>query len=143
MIVRGTTPYHSFIIPLAPEQIQNIYISYSQNGKLILNKEKADIEIMPIVTEETEVEETEVEETEVEESEEEPEEEPEEEIKSSLVGLHLSQEDTLGFKFYPAAEKNIAVIQLRILDMDNEAYASEPITERISGVIKDGIMGGE
>ena len=142
MIVRGTTPYHSFIIPLAPEQIQNIYISYSQNGKLILNKEKADIEIMPIVTEETEVEETEVEETEVE-SEEEPEEEPEEEIKSSLVGLHLSQEDTLGFKFYPAAEKNIAVIQLRILDMDNEAYASEPITERISGVIKDGIMGGE
>lgn len=139
MIVRGTTPYHSFIIPLAPEQIQNIYISYSQNGKLILNKEKADIEIMPIVTEETEVEETEVEETEVE-SEEEPEEEPEEEIKSSLVGLHLSQEDTLGFKFYPAAEKNIAVIQLRILDMDNEAYASEPITERISGVIKDGII---
>lgn len=143
MIVRGTTPYHSFIIPLAPEQIQNIYISYSQNGKLILNKEKADIEIMPIVTEETEVEETEVEETEVEESEEEPEEEPEEEIKSSLVGLHLSQEDTLGFKFYPAAEKNIAVIQLRILDMDNEAYASEPITERISGVIKDGIIDGE
>lgn len=139
MIVRGTTPYHSFIIPLAPEQIQNIYISYSQNGKLILNKEKADIEIMPIVTEETEVEETEVEETEVE-FEEEPEEEPEEEIKSSLVGLHLSQEDTLGFKFYPAAEKNIAVIQLRILDMDNEAYASEPITERISGVIKDGII---
>ena len=64
MIVRGTTPYHSFIIPLAPEQIQNIYISYSQNGKLILNKEKADIEIMPIVTEETEVEETEVEESE-------------------------------------------------------------------------------
>lgn len=142
MIVRGTTPYHSFIIPLAPEQIQNIYISYSQNGKLILNKEKADIEIMPIITEETEVEETEAEETEVE-SEEEPEEEPEEEIKSSLVGLHLSQEDTLGFKFYPAAEKNIAVIQIRILDMDNEAYASEPITERISGVIKDGIMGGE
>ena len=142
MIVRGTTPYHSFIIPLAPEQIQNIYISYSQNGKLILNKEKADIEIMPIVTEETEVEETEAEETEVE-PEGEPEEEPEEEIKSSLVGLHLSQEDTLGFKFYPAAEKNIAVIQLRILDMDNEAYASEPITERISGVIKDGIMGGE
>lgn len=130
MIVRGTTPYHSFIIPLAPEQIQNIYISYSQNGKLILNKEKADIEIMPIVTEETEVE----------ESEEESEEEPEEEIKSSLIGLHLSQEDTLGFKFYPAAEKNIAVIQLRILDMDNEAYASEPITERISGVIKDGII---
>ena len=142
MIVRGTTPYHSFIIPLAPKQIQNIYISYSQNGKLILNKEKADIEIMPIVTEETEVEETEVEETE-EEPEGEPEEEPEEEIKSSLVGLHLSQEDTLGFKFYPAAEKNIAVIQLRILDMNNEAYASEPITERISGVIKDGIMGGE
>lgn len=135
MIVRGTTPYHSFIIPLAPEQIQNIYISYSQNGKLILNKEKADIEIMPIITEETEVEETDT-----EEPGEEFEEEPEEEIKSSLVGLHLSQEDTLGFKFYPAAEKNIAVIQLRILDMDNEAYASEPITERISGVIKDGII---
>ncbi len=120
MIIRGTTPYHSFVVPMAPEQIRNVYVSYSQNGELILDKTKADLEIVPIILD-----------TDTEE---------EGEIKESQIGLHLSQEDTLGFKFYPAAEKNIAVIQLRILDVDNEAYASEPITERISEVIKDGVI---
>ena len=65
-----------------------------------------------------------------------------EEKQSSQVVLHLTQEDTLKFKFYPAAEKNIAVIQVRILTSDGEAYASDPVTERVMGVIKDGVIGG-
>ena len=57
--------------------------------------------------------------------------------------VHLTQEDTLGFKFWPAAEKNIAVIQIRILTMDDEAFASMPINERIFGVLHDGVIPDE
>ena len=39
MIIRGTTPYHSFILPLEPEQIQVLYITYLQNNTVILDKE--------------------------------------------------------------------------------------------------------
>ena len=39
MIVRGTTPYHSFILPLEPAQIQVLYITYLQNNVVILDKE--------------------------------------------------------------------------------------------------------
>ena len=52
----------------------------------------------------------------------------------------MSQEDTLAFKFYPAAEKNLAVIQVRLLTKDGEAYASDPVTERIMGVLKNGVI---
>ena len=68
----------------------------------------------------------------------------EEEIENySQVVAHLSQEDTLAFTFYPAAEKNIAVIQVRVLTTDGEAYASLPVRERIFGVLKDGVIGGD
>lgn len=33
MIIRGTTPYHSFILPLSSSQVSNFYITYTQNGK--------------------------------------------------------------------------------------------------------------
>ena len=64
----------------------------------------------------------------------------EEELNSCQLTVHLSQEDTLAFHFYPAAEKNIAVIQIRVLTTDGEAFASDPINERIFGVLKDGVI---
>ena len=64
----------------------------------------------------------------------------EEQIKGCQATIHLTQEDTLSFKFYPAAEKNITAIQIRILDSNGEAYASEVIHERIYGVLKEGII---
>ena len=67
----------------------------------------------------------------------------EEEQQSSQLTLHLTQEETLGFHFYPAAKKNIAVIHIRILTTDGEAYASEPIRERIFGTRRDGVIGAE
>ena len=51
--------------------------------------------------------------------------------------------ETLGFHFYPAAKKNIATISIRILATDQEAYASEPILERIFGIRHDGVIGNE
>lgn len=121
MIIRGTTPYHTFTIPLLAEEISTIYITYSQNGQIILDKGSEDIiltNLLDLVDD--------------------PEDLTDEEKLWCQAELHLSQEDTLKFKFYPAARKNIAVIQIRLRAIDDEAYASDPIHERIMGAIKDG-----
>ena len=65
----------------------------------------------------------------------------EEEQQCSQLTLHLTQEETLKFHFYPAARKNIAVIHIRVLTTDGEAYSSEPIRERIFGTRRDGVIG--
>lgn len=131
MIVRGTTPYHTFIVPMASESIEEVYITYLQNNEVVLDKDKTTVTIEDV---ELETENAEVNDTELAEEEE------TEVIPTSQITLHLTQEDTLKFKFYPAAEKNIAVVQLRILDTNGEAYASNPVQERIFGVLKDGVI---
>ena len=93
MITRGTTPYHSFVLPLTADQIQTIYITYLQNNQVVLDKTGEDIVIEDIVEDLDNASMNE---------------ETEEYIPSSQVTLHLTQEDTLKFNFYPAAEKNIA-----------------------------------
>lgn len=129
MITRGTTPYHTFILPLAAEDIQTVYVTYLQNDEVILDKTGSDIVIEDpnLETENASMEELSEEEVEV----------------TSKLTIHLTQEDTLKFKFYPAAEKNIAVVQVRVLTKDGEAYASNPIQERVFGVLKDGVISNE
>lgn len=131
MIVRGTTPYHTFIVPMASEKINEIYITYLQNNEVVIDKDKTMviIEDIDFETQNSEIEDADM--------------LTEEVTPTSQVTLHLTQEDTLKFKFFPAAEKNIAVVQLRILDTDGEAYASDPIHERIFGVLKEGVIGNE
>lgn len=124
MIIRGTTPYHSFVLPLQAEDISQLYITYLQNNKIICEKSLTEIDISNV---ENELENASMN-------------EPVEDIPSSEITVHLTQEDTLKFNFYPAAEKNIAVIQIRVLTTNGEAYASEPIHERIFGVLKDGVI---
>jgi hypothetical protein len=128
MIIRGTTPYHSFVLPLLKEEIAELWFTYMQNNKVILQKTQADAELTNIVDllENASVEEL-----------------SEEELNSCQAVLHLTQEDTLKFTFWPAAEKNIIVIQVRVLTTDGEAYASDPVTERLMGVLQDGVIGGE
>lgn len=126
MITRGTTPYHSFILPFATSQINTIYVTYLQNHEIILDKTMEDITIEDIVEDSNNAAANE--------------EASEEVITSSKLTVHLTQEDTLKFHFYPAAEKNIAVIQFRIITNDGEAYASEPIYKRIFGILKDGVI---
>ena len=124
MITRGTTPYHSFIIPLIEEEIDTIYVTYLQNGEVILDKSRDDMTITNLIDllgTELDIEDL-----------------TDEEKSSCQVGIHLTQEDTLKFNFYPAARKNIAVIQIRVKTTDGEAYSSDPIHERIMGVLKEG-----
>lgn len=129
MIIRGTTPYHNFILPILVEDIDAVYVTYLQNNEVILDKSnlKDEFEINNLI----DLENANVEILTPEEQE------------SSQLTLHLSQEDTLKFHFYPAAKKNIAVIQIRILNKDGEAFASMPINERIFGVLHDGIIPDE
>ena len=125
MIIRGTTPYHNFILPILAKDINSIYVTYLQNDEVILDKSKNDVVITDLVDlyENASMEEL-----------------SEEEQESCQLTVHLTQEDTLKFHFYPAAKQNIAVIQIRILTSDGEAFASMPINERIFGVLHEGII---
>ena len=130
MIIRGTTPYHNFILPILVEDIKAIYVTYLQNDEVILDKKLVDGEESSdfIIANLKDLENASMEEL------------SEEERESCQLTLHLSQEDTLAFHFYPTARKNIAVIQIRILTNDDEAFASMPINERIFGVLHDGVI---
>ena len=132
MIIRGTTPYHSFILPILADEIDTIWITYCQNEDIIFERsnleEDENMEIIDLVDlyENASVEEL-----------------TDEEKQCSQLTLHLLQEETLGFHFYPAAKKNIATIWIRILATDGESYASEPIKERIFGIRHEGVIGNE
>lgn len=117
MITRGTTPYHSFVLPLSTEQIENLYVTYLQNGQVVLDKGLDEVELQDLVLEEEN-----------------------EDQSQCQVTVHLTQEDTLAFKFWPAAEKNIAVAQVRAITKNGEAYVSKPIHKRIYGVLKEGVI---
>lgn len=138
MLYRGTTPYHSFTLPLPMEDIVEVYITYWQNGEVVLEKDISDIELTPIEKDDNGF----ITDTNIGDDMASNNQfyEEEEEIKTCQATVHLTQEDTLKFKFYPAAEKNITAIQIRVLDGDDEAYASEVIHERIYGVLKDGVI---
>lgn len=139
MLYRGTTPYHSFIFPLPIDEIAEAYITYWQNGQVVLEKDLSEIELQPIVetngfiTDDNHGDSFASNDIDFED---------EEVVTGCEAFVHLTQEDTLKFKFYPAAEKNITAIQIRLLSTDGEAYASEVIHERIYGVLKNGVIGG-
>ena len=132
MIIRGTTPYHSFLLPILAEDIDTIWVTYCQNEEeIIFRTNEAEDENMSIANLVDMLENASMEQL------------TEEEQESCQLTLHLTQEETLKFHFYPAAKKNIAVIHIRILTTDGEAYSSEPIRERIFGTRRDGVIGAE
>lgn len=142
MLTRGTTPYHSFVLPLSTADIREMYITYLQNEKVIVEKALADIDVVDINVETEDsfiIDENKGDSFSSNDAEQETETETESYCQATV---HLTQEDTLAFKFYPAAEKNIIVIQIRVLTTDGEAYASLPVRERLFGVLKDGAIGG-
>lgn len=129
MIVRGTTPYHYFVLPISSADISEIYITYMQNGQFLFEKDKDEITLRDVDLSDNASMGDENEESEYE--------------VYCQASVHLTQEDTLKFKFFPAAEKNIAWIQIRVLDTEGEAYAAEPVRERVYGVLKNGVIPSE
>lgn len=141
-IVRGTTPTFNFILPFTSE-MDNVILTFTQNGEVIRQYKKGEMTITPILTEtensgitdknegdefisnnsDSEYSESEADENEVY-------------CNCSIV---MSQEDTLSFVFYPAEEKNIAVSQFKIL-IDNEVFVSDPVNFRIYGDLDGNII---
>jgi hypothetical protein len=132
MIIRGTTPYHNFILPILAEDIDTLWVTYCQNeDEIIFRTSEVDDENMAVVNFVDMLENASMEQL------------SEEERHCSQLTIHLTQEETLRFHFYPAAKKNIAVIHIRVLTVDGEAYASEPVSERIFGTRREGVIGQE
>ena len=139
MIMRGTTPFHSFILPFTTADISDIYITYIQNGQMKVEKTGAQITLEDITNDDSNGFITDENSGDSFGSNDANATEPEDDTSYCQATVHLTQEDTLNFDFFKAAEKNIAVIQIRLL-VDGEAYASFPVKERIFGVLKDGTI---
>lgn len=122
MIVRGTTPYHNFTLPLLAENISNVNITYLQNGVIVLEKnlEDSGIEIINVVDY-------------YENASMNTEELTQEELNSSMLIVHLTQEETLLFTYYYNinSRKNYVYIQVSVLDNEGEAYRSYPVKQKL------------
>lgn len=44
-MVRATTPTHTFVLPFSVDNIKTLRLTYSQNGNIVMEKEKGDITI--------------------------------------------------------------------------------------------------
>ena len=144
-ITRGTTPTFNFILPFSYD-VDDIRLTFMQNGQIIKQYGKDDMVITPILTE---TENSDI----VDENygdefisndydAEYPEPGEDENEVYCNCSIVMSQEDTLSFLFYPAAEKNIAISQFKIL-IDNEVYVSDPVNFRIYGDLDGNIIGGK
>ena len=136
MLRRYTTPYHHFILPFLTNEIDKVTLTYSQNGEILVTKEKQDVTIHDIqelldnasmgediftllmskVGDVSAV------------------------AESSLLSVHLTQEETSRFTFHKAAEKNIALAQIRVLDTKGNAFVSRPIKIRVYGSTSEGVI---
>lgn len=106
-MIRGTTPTHVFTkLPVLSTDVDEVWISYFQNGREVLTKDKTAAEFID---------------------------DPEED--TSILEVHLEQEDTLLFKYGPAS------VQLRVLLTDGTALASDEVPIMVKRIIKDGIIG--
>jgi len=41
-MIPGTTPTHTYTLPLSEEEIENLRVTYEQGGKIVCQKEKED-----------------------------------------------------------------------------------------------------
>ena len=144
-ITRGTTPTFNFILPFSYD-VDDIRLTFTQNGELIKQYSKSDMVITPILTE---TENSDI----VDENHgdgfisndydaEYPEPEEDENEVYCNCSIVMSQEDTLSFHFHPAAEKNIAISQFKIL-IGDEVYVSDPVNFRIYGDLDGELIGGK
>ena len=144
-ITRGTTPTLNFILPF-DYNMDDIRLTFRQNGEIIKQYEKDDMVITPILTETENSNITDENygdgfssnDYDVEYLE------PKEDNNEVYCNcsIVMSQEDTLSFLFHPAAEKNIAISQFKIL-IGDEVYVSDPVNFRIYGDLDGNIIGGK
>lgn len=132
MIKRYTTPYHDFILPFLSHDIDKLKITYSQNGEVLVEKEKQDVTITDIVDILDNASMGE---------------DFQKRLNSkpyyrfcTLVTVHLSQDETSLFTFNKAAEKNIVMVQFHLIDTEGESFVSRPILKRVYGTNNEGVL---
>lgn len=143
-ITRGTTPILNFVLPFNYTEINSIYVTFTQNGEKIIQLDDSEFEVSPLLTETENSDITDVnygddfvsnnidfEGFDVNEDEGE---------YYINCALHLTEEQTLGFTFWPAAEKNIAIVQFKVV-VGEEVYISNPVNFRIYGDLDGEIRG--
>ena len=110
---RATTPLHTFIFPEDAETAYDeILITYSQNGAIVMEKTKEDLTF----------------ETETEGSSE-----------VYLASFRLTQEEANLFTTKSAG--SIAMVQVRVMDTNGHVYASEQKRVTVQEVLDDQVLG--
>ena len=110
MIYRGTTPTHLFNFPFEQNEVQLLYISYSQKGSIRVEKTLEDVTfdaVNSLISVQLTQEDT------------------------------LSFDNCTTFEFL---QQSMISIQLRVLLTDGTAWVSEIMTERVGNILKDGII---
>ena len=110
-MIRATTPKHTFVFEEDPENtFKTILITYSQNGQIILEKTKDDLEFTSFT-------------------------ENNKELYSA--SYRLSQEETNKFESKP---RNMIDIQIRVLTYEGEALASDKKSIQVQDVLNDEVL---
>ncbi len=131
-IVRGTTPTFNFILPFSSE-VDMVILTFMQNGEKINQFDRDRMVITPILTES--------ENSDIIDNNKGDEfssndydyssEEASDEVYCNCA-ITMTEEETLAFGFYPAAEKNIVYSQFKIVSGD-EVFVSDPVNFRVYG----------
>lgn len=110
MIGIGDTNYKAFPIPEFETDIVALYLTFAQNGKIIVEYTLDDVDIIKF------------------------------DDNIWHVCLHMPQEDSIKFMYTGITTKDTIKIQLRIRTADNEAFQSVVIYDRPGEYIKGGII---
>lgn len=112
-MIRATTPTHQFFFDSDPSEYNRILVTYAQNGKIVLEKQKKDMSFEAIETESRGC------------------------LKQGFKAWYrLTQEETKMF-----LTKNGKVsIQIRVLTENGEALASEKRILALEDVLNDEVL---
>ena len=111
-MIRATTPKHVFTFERDPSYFSKILITYSQNDKIVLEKEKQDLNFEPMTN-------------------------PSNKVVAYSAWFRMTQEEANKFMAGPGKQVQV---QVRVLTSDNEALASEKKTFNVQDVLNDEIL---
>ena len=111
-MIRATTPTHTFFFDVDPEEsFQKILITYAQNGKIVLEKNKEDLSFSSCESFDGKT--------------------------VYIASLKLTQEET---NLFTAKPKGIVSIQIRAITPDGDAIASYISDISVENVLNDEVL---
>ena len=111
-MIRATTPKHIFTFETDPSDFARILITYAQNGEIVMEKNKEDLQVDPITI-------------------------PSGKVVGYNAWFRMTQEETKAFKAEPGKQVSV---QVRVLTYAGEALASEKRTISVLDVLNDEVL---